>query len=303
MIVNRDNRVVAGGYNGMPRGIEDNSGLWGKEGPALQTKYPYVVHAEQNALANWYHRESGNFYRVYVTKFPCSDCAKLLIQSGIKEVIYAEKPHENKVTYQASARMFRAASVRTRLYDGRPSVKLSVADFRADFPVTRKSANDRTGASRPKTTMAADAAGAADAADGMIKFTLDEGAHVPTCSTAWAAGWDVRAIRPVVIPANGSATVSTGVHTEFPADTVCFVKGRSGLAFKHGVVAFQGTIDSDYRGEIKVLLHNSGCTDFHVSEGDRVAQLVFLALAPHDVDGVTVHAVRGEGGFGSTGAQ
>jgi dCMP deaminase len=273
VIVNKSNRVVAGGYNGFPHGFSDDWGFWSKDGATtLDTKYPYVVHAEQNAVANWYHRESGNYYRIFVTKYPCADCAKLLVQSGIKEVIYAEEPPRNKETYMASEIMFEVAGVTTRRYMGRRSVTIDLS--RAD----------------PKPKMAT------------IKFSVDEGAAAPTRATPGSAGWDIRAASPAVIPAGGSGVVRTGVRTEFPVDTVCLVKGRSGLAFKHGVTAFEGTVDSDYRGEVNVLLFNNGTVDFHVEAGDRVAQLVFLGLAPHEVAGQTVEGVvRGEGGFGSTG--
>ncbi|GIY42891.1 deoxycytidylate deaminase [Caerostris darwini] len=89
-IVDKENRIVSLGYNGMPRGIKDEQLPWNKEGTyKYQTKYPYVCHAEMNAILNE-RLISVHDCCIYVSKFPCCECAKLIIQSGIKRVIYSE---------------------------------------------------------------------------------------------------------------------------------------------------------------------------------------------------------------------
>ncbi|GAB6019457.1 hypothetical protein CHUAL_001036 [Chamberlinius hualienensis] len=86
-IVNQDRRIVALGYNGMPNGCDDKDMPWGKDGDWADTKYPYVCHAEMNAILNKTSADLKNCV-MYVTKFPCNECAKLIVQSGITAVYY-----------------------------------------------------------------------------------------------------------------------------------------------------------------------------------------------------------------------
>ena len=88
-IVGQDNRIMSLGYNGTPNGFSDESFPWGREGKPLDTKYIYVLHAERNAILN-YRGSKKDFEgaKVYVSLFPCNECAKEIVQSGIKEVIY-----------------------------------------------------------------------------------------------------------------------------------------------------------------------------------------------------------------------
>jgi dCMP deaminase len=85
-IVNSDLRIVGIGYNGMPSGAKDDEFPWGNMGEYLDTKYPYVVHAEANAILNATQSLKGS--SIFVTLFPCNECTKLIIQSGIKEIVY-----------------------------------------------------------------------------------------------------------------------------------------------------------------------------------------------------------------------
>lgn len=127
VVVNQDNRIVASGYNGMPRGFPDDIGLWGKtSADEIRTKYPFVVHAEANAVTNWYHRDPNQRHRLFVTLFPCNECAKLIVQSGIKEVIYANAPREWKECYEASTMIFQMADVELTPYMGVRSITLDV---------------------------------------------------------------------------------------------------------------------------------------------------------------------------------
>lgn len=144
---------------------------------------------------------------------------------------------------------------------------------------------------------------------GFVRLPHGEGLPLPAYESAGAAGMDLRAAvpddRPLLILPGKRALVPTGLVLEIPEGMEGQVRPRSGLAFKHGVTCLNtpGTIDSDYRGEVKVLLINLGDEDFAVTRGMRVAQIVFAAatqvrVEERDLAGGTQ---RGSGGFGSTG--
>jgi len=109
-IVNSSNRVVGIGYNGMPSGCNDDEFPWERDGLTNETKYPYVVHAELNAILNSIQNLSN--CRIYVSLFPCNECAKAIIQSGIKEIIYESDKYYDTDAVIASKRMLQAASVK-----------------------------------------------------------------------------------------------------------------------------------------------------------------------------------------------
>ena len=108
-IVNKDKRVVGLGYNGFPRGCEDDLFPWNREGKFLDTKYPYVVHAELNAILNSIQNLDG--CTIYVSLFPCNECAKAIIQSGIKCVVYESDKYNGTEGNVASKKMFRDAGI------------------------------------------------------------------------------------------------------------------------------------------------------------------------------------------------
>ena len=116
-IVNRDKRILSMGYNGMPRCCSDDEFPWGRndENP-LEAKYLYVCHAELNAILNC---DRGNVRDciVYTTLFPCNECAKAIIQSGISEVVYMEDKYADSDSVIASKKMFDTAGVKYRLYE------------------------------------------------------------------------------------------------------------------------------------------------------------------------------------------
>jgi dUTP diphosphatase len=131
--------------------------------------------------------------------------------------------------------------------------------------------------------------------------------RLPAYQSAGAAGADLRAhlAADLVIPAHGRALVPTGLRFEIPPGFEGQVRPRSGIAAAHGVTVLNapGTIDSDYRGEIQVILVNLGDGEFRVHDGDRIAQLVIAPVVRagfHRVDDVGATG-RGSGGFGSTG--
>ena len=129
----------------------------------------------------------------------------------------------------------------------------------------------------------------------------------PVYATEGAAGCDIHADEDVTLGPEGRALVSTGLFIQLPPDYECQVRPRSGLALKHGVTVFNtpGTIDEDYRGELKVLLHNASHLDFEVQRGMRIAQLVFAPVvrAKFQAAAELGDTVRGTGGYGSTGTR
>ena len=126
-IVSPDNIIISTGYNGMPKGCSDDEFPWDREGE--QTKYPFVVHAELNAILNANGRDLRGS-RIYVALFPCNECAKAIIQSGIKEVLYLSDKYATTPTTLASKRMLQAAGVKcTRL---NPQIKSLTLDFVAE---------------------------------------------------------------------------------------------------------------------------------------------------------------------------
>lgn len=108
-IVSQDNIIISTGYNGMPKGCSDDEYPWERDGD--QTKYPYVVHAELNAVLNANGRDLRGS-KLYVALFPCNECAKAIIQSGVKEVLYLSDKYDGTPLNLASKRMLRSAGVR-----------------------------------------------------------------------------------------------------------------------------------------------------------------------------------------------
>ena len=117
-IVDKNNRILSMGYNGMPAGCDDDAMPWGKVGNPLDNKYFYVCHAELNSILN-YSGGSLRGARIYTTLFPCNECAKAIIQSGIKEVIYMDDKYDGALNNLASKRLFNLAGVKYRKYEGR----------------------------------------------------------------------------------------------------------------------------------------------------------------------------------------
>ena len=114
-IVGDDNRILSIGYNGTPNGFSDDMFPWGREGNPLETKYMYVCHAEMNAIINYRGtRKELENAKVYVDLFPCNECAKIIIQSGIKEVVYLSDKYNGTEGNIASKRMFDTCGVKYR---------------------------------------------------------------------------------------------------------------------------------------------------------------------------------------------
>jgi dUTP pyrophosphatase len=142
-----------------------------------------------------------------------------------------------------------------------------------------------------------------------VRVLASPGARMPDYRSAQAAGADLSAFlsSEIVLEPGGRAAVPTGLYIELPKGWEAQVRPRSGLALKYGVTCLNspGTIDSDYRGEVKVILANLGAEPFTIRDGDRIAQLVVAPVARarfSAADGLG-ESGRGAGGFGSTGVR
>ena len=117
-IVSNDNRILSIGYNGAPNGFNDEKFPWGREGNPLETKYLYVVHAERNAILNYRgSRKDLENSKIYVDLFPCNECAKEIIQAGIKEVVYLSDKYANTDETIASKKLLDSCNVSYRKID------------------------------------------------------------------------------------------------------------------------------------------------------------------------------------------
>ncbi|WPD21826.1 MAG: dCMP deaminase family protein [Candidatus Electrothrix scaldis] len=114
-VADSDNKIVGVGYNGFPWGCSDDELPWNREGAYLDTKYPYVCHAELNAVLNATSRNLSGC-RIYVALFPCNECTKVIIQSGIEEIIYLSDKYRDTDTVRASKIMLEKSGVEYRQF-------------------------------------------------------------------------------------------------------------------------------------------------------------------------------------------
>lgn len=115
-IVSNDNKILSMGYNGFPMGCSDDEFPWAREGEQIETKYPYVTHSELNAILN-YRGGSLEGAKIYVSLFPCNECAKAIIQAGIRTVVYECDKYADSTSVQASKKMFAASGVKYHAYE------------------------------------------------------------------------------------------------------------------------------------------------------------------------------------------
>tara|TARA_B100000941_G_C28270906_1_gene431421 strand:- start:254 stop:691 length:438 start_codon:yes stop_codon:yes gene_type:complete len=136
---------------------------------------------------------------------------------------------------------------------------------------------------------------------------LNPAVEIPEYKTSGASGMDLNAFveKPVTIKSKTSTLIPTGLSVAFSEDYEIQIRPRSGLAVKNNITILNtpGTIDSDYRGEIKVLIFNHGNADFIINNGDRIAQMILSPVVKIDLEVINdlPETIRGEGGFGSTG--
>ena len=125
-IVSKDNKILSMGYNGLPRGCSDDEFPWCREGDPLDNKYFYTTHSELNAILN-YKGTQLEGAKLYVSLFPCNECAKAIIQSGVAEVVYLSDKYHNTPSTEASRRMLDAAGV--KLTEFKPTKSQIVLGF------------------------------------------------------------------------------------------------------------------------------------------------------------------------------
>lgn len=113
-IVNANKRIIGVGYNGFPTGCSDDELPWDREGDFLQTKYPYVCHAEMNAITNSANKPDLAGAALYTSLFPCNECAKLIVQVGITEVVYLSDKYNGEDIFIAARKIFEMAGVACR---------------------------------------------------------------------------------------------------------------------------------------------------------------------------------------------
>ena len=113
----KDTQIIGIGYNGFPKGSNDDDLSWGKTGDILYTKYPYVVHAELNAILNSINNLKGS--TLYVTHYPCNECAKAIAQSGISKVVFYSDKHKHHELTKASTTILTNAGIKIEKYKDR----------------------------------------------------------------------------------------------------------------------------------------------------------------------------------------
>ena len=135
-----------------------------------------------------------------------------------------------------------------------------------------------------------------------VKIALDKNAKAPTRAHESDAGYDIYSTESAIVPALGSYVFDTGVHIQIPEGYVGFLKSKSGLNVKHGIVG-EGVIDSGYTGAIQVKLYNNSYYDYQVNAGDKISQIVLLPIITPELVVVDVldYSDRGDNGFGSSG--
>lgn len=127
-VVGSDNRILSIGYNGAPNGFNDDVFPWKREGNPLDTKYLYVVHAERNAILNYRgSKKDLEGAKIYVDLFPCNECAKEIIQSGVKEVVYLSDKYANTEGTIASKRLFDECGVKYRQLDVDKKIEIDLS--------------------------------------------------------------------------------------------------------------------------------------------------------------------------------
>lgn len=269
VVVDEKNVVVGMGYNGFPRHTRDKDFPWARDAGFLESKYAYVVHAEENAIYNSNAKVDG--CRLYCLLFPCNECAKTIIQCGIKEVVYENDKYPEEDIYVASRRLFDSAGVKYRHYQ---------------TAWGQKSDKDKNGSSGVE-----------------IKIKkVHPDAVVPSYAKQGDAGLDLTAVEAIEIEPHGRAKIDTGLAFEIPQGFVGLIWDRSGLSTKKGLKSLGGVIDSGYRGSIMVGLANVTDEVVEIEKGERVAQILIQPVAEakiSEVQGLS-ESERGTDGFGST---
>lgn len=270
-VVVNDKKIVVGlGYNGFPRGVDDAQLPWAREGEFCDTKYAYVVHAEENAIYNSNAQTDGCV--LYCTLFPCNECAKTIIQSGIKEVIFQSDKYHDQDVWKASRKLFDLAGVKYRQYE-------------TQWTEPDKSCKTEKISSKIKVKK------------------IHPKAKTPMYAHPGDAGMDLFAVEGATIAPGERIKVGTGITMEIPQGQVGLIWDKSGIATKLGLKVIGGVIDSGYRGEIIIGILNISQEQVDLRQGEKIAQMLIQPIVASEFEEVDElsDTARGGNGFGSTG--
>lgn len=266
VVVSNDNIVIGLGYNGFPRHSNDKDFPWDREGDFLETKYPYVVHAEENAVYN--SNANTRDSRIYCLLFPCNECAKTIIQSGIKEVVFEYDKYPDDEIFIAAKKLFDSAGVKYRQYQSAWAVKKPSAKNEKKLKIKM----------------------------------LDDNAIVPEFAREGDAGLDLFAIAGIDVAPGERVKIPTGIAMEIPEGFVGLIWDRTGVSLKKGLKIIGGVVDSSFRGEVQVLMANISDDAVTIVPGDKIAQMLIQPFERPQIE-VTdelSETERGDKMFGSS---
>lgn len=247
-VVNSKRVVVGLGYNGFPRSVNDSVLPWEREGGFCDTKYAYVVHAEENAIYNSNAQTEGCV--LYCTLFPCNECAKTIIQCGIKEIVFESDKYHDQDVWVAARKLFDLAGIKYRQY---------VCDMSDD-----------------KTT---------EKDEQKVKLKkISPIAVVPSYAYDGDAGLDLYATEDSKLKPGERTKIKTGIAMEIPEGRVGLIWDKSGVSMNKGLKTLGGVIDANFRGEIIVGMVNVSNENVVIARGDKIAQILIQSVEKIDFD-------------------
>ena len=294
ILVDAKNRIISAGYNGSLPGEDhcDDVGHFMVDGHCIRT-----LHAEENALLNGPRDIQGA--TAYILDSPCVACSKKLISKGVKRILYTRE-YENVAD---EGRRFILDMAQKN------SVELRHVDMSFDVSLEKMLAishgkGGRLGlAQQTAATQSILSKTPAGGGEVLRIERISPFAKLPIRAHPDDAGLDIFSAEDVMIMPNQQGTVSTGLKIAVPTGYAGFIWDKSGIATKHNIKILGGVLDSNYRGELKVIMHNLGTSSYQARRGEKVAQLVIKPILNPDIieERIYEDTDRGEGGFGSTG--
>ncbi len=286
LLVDKDNRIISAGYNGsLPGGDHcDDAGHFMVDNHCLRT-----IHAEDNALLNSMRDLKGA--TAYILDTPCIVCAKKLISSGIKRILFARE--FKNIGGESSGRQFVEAIAQKSGVEFR---KVDI-ELKNTLEGVLNVVREKGGHFFDKNTENK------DSRQVLRVERINPFAKLPMRAHEDDAGLDLFSVDETVIMPKQQVTVGTGIKLAIPKGHAGFVWDKSGIAAKHNIKTLGGVLDSNYRGELKVIMHNLGISPYEIRRGEKVAQLVIKPILNPDIieERIEEETDRGDGGFGSTG--
>ncbi len=293
VIIGPDKEIKSTGYNSFVRRLNDNV----PERQESPEKYYWFEHAERNAIYNaTLIGTSLKDCKMYTNGIPCADCARGIIQSGIREIIVDktwndQNPKKWFEHAERSLKMFEETGVEIRYWEGR---LLDIEKFRrgevvedSEISLDSKKIIENKMENKLK-----------------IKIKkLRPDAIVPKYANPGDAGMDLYSVEDLILKSGERAGIKTGISAELPEGYVTLVWDKSGNALKSGIKTMAGVCDSGYRGEYIIVLINLSGKDFEIKKGQKIAQMLIQKIETPKVEVVEElsSTERGVGGFGSTG--